>query len=117
MPSRPDRKIVGEDSLDEIFHALSDRTRRAMLARLASGPASVTELARPFAMALPSASKHVRVLEKAGLVQRIVDGRIHRCSLSPLALKDAGAWLDDYRAFWEGQLAALARYAEAKRGK
>lgn len=113
MPSRPQKRMRENDVLDEVFHALSDRTRRAMLARLAKGPATVTELARPFAMALPSASKHLKVLERACLVERVIDGRVHRCSLAPKALQDAGQWLEHYRAFWEGKLDFLAQYAES----
>jgi DNA-binding transcriptional ArsR family regulator len=116
MPSRPVRRASENDRLDRVFHALSDRTRRALLARLARGPAMVTDLARPFAMSLPSVSKHLRVLEDARLVSRAIDGRIHRCSLSPAPFKQAGRWLDHYRAFWEGTLESLAHYAEGDEG-
>ena len=101
-----------EDRLDQIFHALANRTRRAMLRRLAEGPAMVTELAAPFAMSLPSASKNLKVLEGAGLVDRAVDGRVHRCALDPDALREADAWLDSYRGFWSGTLESLARFVE-----
>ncbi len=101
-----------EARLDLIFHALANRTRRAMLRRLAKGPAMVTELAAPFDMSLPSASKNLKVLEKAGLVDRSVSGRIHRCALDPDSLRDADAWLDFYRGFWVGSLESLARYVE-----
>ena len=101
-----------EDRLDRVFHALSDRTRRTMLARLARGPAMVTELAQPFAMSLPAASKHLRVLEQARLVRRAIDGRVHRCSLSALPLQDVERWLSYYRVFWHETLDALADYAE-----
>lgn len=104
------------DRLDRVFGALADRTRRAMLARLAQGPAMVTELAAPFAMSLPAASKHLRVLERAELVRRAVDGRVHRCSLAPDPLRDADAWLQHYRVFWIETLDALARYAEGQPG-
>lgn len=100
------------DRLDGVFHALSDRTRRALLSRLASGPAIVTELAAPFAMSLPAVSKHIRVLEGAGLVARTVDGRIHRCALAPGPLRQIEHWLDFYRGFWSETLDAVARYAE-----
>ncbi len=101
-----------KDRLDQVFHALSDRTRRSLLARLARGPAMVSELAKPFAMSLPAVSKHVRVLEAARLVVREVDGRVHHCSLAAGPLRDAERWLDDYRSFWEHTLDALGRYAE-----
>ena len=72
----------------------------------------MTELARPFAMSLPAVSRHIRVLERAGLVRRAVDGRMHRCSLSPAPLASADQWLGHYRAFWEARLDSLARYVE-----
>ena len=73
----------------------------------------VTELAEPFAMSLPAVSRHIRVLESAGLVVRAVDGRVHHCSLDVQPLKKIEAWLRHYRRFWEGTLDALARYVEA----
>jgi len=100
--------------LDGVFHALSDRTRRALLARLSEGPAKVTDLAAPFAMSLPAVSKHLRVLEGARLIERTVDGRVHRCSLAPEPLREAERWLDYYRGFWNERLDALARYVEEK---
>ena len=75
----------------------------------------VTELAEPFAMSLPAVSKHLKVLERAGLVTRTVDGRIHRCALAPEPLQKAEQWIDRYRPFWEDTLEALSRYVE--RGK
>jgi len=102
----------GEDQLDLIFRALGDQTRRALLARLADKPAMVTELAQPFAMSLPAVSRHIRVLEKAGLVARAIDGRVHHCSLSATPLKNIEKWLSQYRRFWEGTLDSLARYVE-----
>lgn len=101
-----------ERQLDLIFCALGDHTRRALLARLAERPAMVTELAQPFAMSLPAVSRHIRVLEHAGLVARTVDGRVHHCSLSATPLKDVEKWLHQYRRFWEGTLGSLARYVE-----
>ena len=103
---------VSQARLDRLFRALGDRTRRALLQRLAQEPATVTELAEPFAMSLPAISRHIRVLERAGLVTRRVDGRVHHCSLDPDGLDTAQEWLTQYRRFWEGQLRALARYAE-----
>ena len=106
-----------ERQLDLIFRALGDQTRRALLARLADKPAMVTELAEPFAMSLPAVSRHIRVLEKAGLVARQVDGRVHHCSLSAEPLKDVEKWLRQYRRFWEETLDSLARYVEGDSGK
>src|SRR5690349_24452656 len=103
-----------DDRLDRLFHALAHRTRRALMARLADGPCIVTELAEPFDMSLPAVSRHLKVLEDARLVERAVDGRIHRCSLDAEPLRDAEQWLAHYRAFWAGNLDALARYAERR---
>src|SRR5688500_3254822 len=104
------------DRLDLVFHALSDRTRRALIARLGRSPAKITDLAAPFAMSLPAVSKHVRVLERAGLVRRTVDGRVHRCALDHRPLKEADRFLAAYRVFWEDALEALARHV-ARDGK
>ena len=103
---------LSDARLDAVFHALGDRTRRALLARLAHGPAMVTELAEPFRMSLPAVSRHIRVLEKARLVARSVDGRVHRCSLRAEPLRGAQQWLNRYRHFWEGTLDSLASYVE-----
>ena len=100
------------DRLDLVFGALSHRARRALLVRLERRPAMVTELAEPFDMSLPAVSKHLRVLERAGLVRRAIDGRIHRCSFDPGPLREADRWLDHYRAFWSESLDALADYVE-----
>lgn len=99
-------------ALDSVFSALSDPTRRGMLELLARAERRVTELAQPFAMSLPAISKHLRVLEKAGLVKRERDGRIHRVSLEPRAMREAADWIDHYRKFWEGHFDALAHYLE-----
>lgn len=99
-----------EQRLDQVFHALSDRTRRQLIARLARGEASVTELAAPFDMSLPAVSKHIVVLEKAGLLRRRIEGRVHYCSLSPEVLEDASAWIAFYQQFWKGRLANLAQW-------
>ncbi len=96
--------------LDLIFSALSDPTRRKILERLARGEASVLDIAEPHAMSLPAVSKHLRVLEEAGLVMRERDGRLHLMSLNSKALKDAAEWLERYRAFWEGKFDALERF-------
>jgi DNA-binding transcriptional ArsR family regulator len=113
MSSAKSHRVSTDDRLDAVFHALGDRTRRALLARLASRPAMITELAHPFAMSLPAVSRHIRVLEGAGLVTRSVDGRMHRCSLNPKPFKTIEGWLIHYRKFWEDNLAALANYVES----
>ena len=101
--------MVKHDSprLDTVFHALSDATRRGMLASLALGDKSVGELAQPFAMSFAGASKHVKVLEEAGLIRREVRGRTHVCSLEPGPLASADQWLRHYERFWTGRLDAL----------
>ncbi|HEY6808135.1 MAG TPA: metalloregulator ArsR/SmtB family transcription factor [Gemmatimonadales bacterium] len=109
---RPGGRDGADDRLDRLFRALGDRTRRALLARLARRPAMVTELARPFAMSLPAVSRHIRVLERARLVVRTVDGRVHRCALDAAPLETAEAWLSRNRRFWSERLDALARYVE-----
>jgi DNA-binding transcriptional ArsR family regulator len=114
--SSSSRRVSTDDLLDAVFHALGDRTRRALLARLAKRPAMITELADPFAMSLPAVSRHIRVLERAGLVTRSVDGRMHRCSLNPKPFKTIEGWLTHYRKFWEDNLAALALYVESGHG-
>src|SRR5687768_10381976 len=98
--------------LDEVFSALGDTTRRRILARLARRPASITELAAPFSMTLPAVSKHLRVLERAGLMRRERDGWYHRCHLETGPLERANAFLAKYRPFWEDTLEALARHVE-----
>jgi DNA-binding transcriptional ArsR family regulator len=110
------RRRSADDRLDAVFHALGDRTRRALLARLAERPAKITELARPFAISLPAVSRHIRVLESAGLVARSVDGRVHECSLAAAPLKTVEAWLMHYRQFWQDKLAALEHYIDRERG-
>src|SRR5438552_7998325 len=89
------------DRLDATFAALADPTRRAILARLASGEASVTELARPFAMSQPAISKHLKVLERAGLISRGRDAQRRPCRLEAKPLAEADGWLEGYRRFWE----------------
>lgn len=98
--------------LDATFAALSDATRRGILTRLARGETSVSELAAPYEMSLPAVSKHLRVLEIAGLLERQKDGRVHRCRLIAEPMKDAAQWIERYRLFWEEQFDALARYLE-----
>jgi DNA-binding transcriptional ArsR family regulator len=94
-------------SLDRVFHALADPTRRAMLRRLAKSEQSIGELAAPFSMTFAAASKHVKVLERAKLVRRRIEGRSHFCRLEPAPLAAAEGWLRFYERFWTGQLDAL----------
>lgn len=96
--------------LDQIFAALSDPTRRAIVMRLCAGEASVGELADPFAMALPSFMKHIRVLELSGLVQSEKSGRVRTCRLSPDALVGAEDWFQQQRAIWEARLDRFEAY-------
>ena len=106
-----DRDAI-DDRLDLIFRALADRTRRAQLARLIHGTARVTELAAPFNMSLPAISKHLKVLEHAGLISREIEGRVHHCRIKAETLQDIEEWLDQYREFWQGSLDSLARHVE-----
>jgi DNA-binding transcriptional ArsR family regulator len=100
--------------LDTIFHALGDQTRRQMLAALSDGERSVGELAEPFAMSLAAASKHIKVLETAGLIRREVRGRTHLCRLEPGPLAGAHQWLSAYEHFWTGRLDVLERILRAQ---
>jgi DNA-binding transcriptional ArsR family regulator len=99
-----------ERGLDATFAALADPTRRAILATLTQGQASVSELAKPHRMSLPAVMKHLRVLEQAGLVSQEKTGRVRRCRLAGASLRQAADWLARYRRFWEAQLDALDRY-------
>ena len=100
-------------ALDRIFHALSDPTRRAVLGRLTAGPAPVSELARPFDMALPSFTQHLGVLEDCGLVTSQKRGRVRTYRLSPLPLAEAESWLGRQRALWQTRLDQLDDYLNA----
>ena len=102
--------VMLRDSVTATFAALADPTRRAILARLVSGEATVTALAEPFEMSLPAVSKHLRVLERAGLIARGREAQWRPCRLEAAPLKDATAWLDSYRRFWEESLDRLDHY-------
>jgi DNA-binding transcriptional ArsR family regulator len=95
--------------LGPVFHALSDETRRSMLLELASGERTVSQLAQPFAISLAAASKHIKVLEGAGLIQREVRGRAHFCRLDPGPLESVHDWLSFYERFWTARLDVLDR--------
>jgi DNA-binding transcriptional ArsR family regulator len=99
--------MVEESGMNDVFHALAHDARRTMLIRLASGDLTVGELAEPFSISLEAASKHIRVLERAGLVHRTVEGRRHVCRLEARPLASAAAWLRFYERFWTERLDAL----------
>ena len=99
--------VTDSQALDRVFHALGDPTRRAMLRRLARQEHTVGELAEPFRMSLAAASKHVKTLERAGLVRRTVRGRTHFCQINPQPLAEADEWLRSYERLWTRRLAAL----------
>lgn len=98
------------DHLSNTFAALADPTRRAILARLATGEASVTELAEPFAMSMPAVSKHLKVLERAGLIARGREAQWRPCRLDAAPLKDAAGWIEHYRRFWDQSFDRLDAY-------
>lgn len=101
-----------EEFLDRAFAALADRTRRAILARLATGEAGVTELAEPFQMSLPAVSKHLKVLERAGLISRSAQAQWRYCRLDPEPLKQISDWVGNYSRFWEQSYERLDEYLE-----
>lgn len=109
--------MLAADRLSATFHALADPTRRAILARLADGPASVNEIAAPFSMSLPAVSKHLKVLEKAQLVSRGKEAQWRPCKLEAAPLKDADAWIEQYRAMWEARFDRLDDYLQELQGK
>jgi DNA-binding transcriptional ArsR family regulator len=100
------------DALSLTFSALADPTRRSILARLARGEASVTELASPFKMSLPAISKHLKVLERAGLIARGREAQWRPCRLEPEALKTVADWVEEYREFWEERFDRLDAYLQ-----
>ena len=101
-----------QDLLSSTFAALADPTRRAILARLALGETSVTELAKPFEMSMPAVSKHLKVLERAGLIARGREAQWRPCRLDAGPLKEAASWIEEYRRFWAPHLDALERYLD-----
>jgi len=100
------------DHLSSTFAALADPTRRAILARLSLGETSVTELAKPFEMSMPAVSKHLKVLERAGLISRGREAQWRPCRLDAGPLKDAATWIQEYRRFWSAHVDALERYLD-----
>ena len=105
------------DQLSSTFAALADPTRRAILARLATGECSVTELAEPFDMSMPAVSKHLRVLERAGLIARRREAQWRPCRLEPGPLKDVADWAERYRSIWEQRLDRLEAYLHELKAK
>ena len=106
------------DQLSSTFAALADPTRRAILARLSTGEATVTELAEPFSVSLPAISKHLKVLERAGLISRGRSAQWRPCRLDAAPMKDASMWLEEYRRFWEGSFDRLEEHLrELQKGK
>ena len=105
------------DSINSTFAALADPTRRAILARLALGETSVTELAEPFEMSMPAVSKHLRVLERAGLISRGRDAQRRPCRLEAARLKEATEWMERYRRFWEESFDRLDEYLHEMKKK
>jgi DNA-binding transcriptional ArsR family regulator len=108
---------MASDSLSVTFSALADPTRRAILGRLADGPATVKELSAPFAMSGPAVSKHLRVLERAGLITRGRQAQWRPCGLEAAPLKDVAEWAEGYRRFWEGSHDRLDEYLRQLHGK
>lgn len=107
----------GAEALDEVFGALADPTRRGIVARLSGGPCSVSELGAPFAMSAPAISKHLAVLERAGLIARWKTGRVHYCRLVADPLSRAVDWIEEHRSFWERQLDSLEDYLDRETEK
>ena len=105
------------DQLSATFAALADPTRRAILARLVTGECSVTELAEPFEMSMPAVSKHLRVLQNAGLIARRHDAQWRHCSIEAAPLKEVAAWAEQYRHIWEGRLDRLDSYLQTMKTK
>ena len=105
------------DQLSTTFAALADPTRRAILARLASGECSVTELAKPFDMSMPAVSKHLRVLERAGLIARRRDAQWRPCRIEAGPLKQVASWTEHYRHIWEERLDRLGEYLQEMKAK
>ena len=109
--------MTAEQQLDATFGALADSTRRAILARLVSGPATVKELAEPFDMSLPAISKHLKVLERAGLITRGKEAQWRPCELDPAPLREVSEWMERYRQFWEQSFDRLDTYLQQLQAK
>ena len=108
------RKTAHQDQLDLVFSALSDPTRRGMLEQLAAGETNVGTLAEPYEISQPAASKHLRVLERAGLIRRTRQGREHRIKVDPRPIEEASTWIGQYARFWKRQFDAVDAYLQAR---
>ena len=108
---------IDEDRLSDTFAALANSTRRAILARLADGAATVNELAAPFALTLPAVSKHIKVLERAGLVVRSHEAQYRQCALDGARLREISDWAEQYRAIWEQRFDQMNEYLERLRAR
>ena len=106
-----------DDHLDLIFHALADRTRRQLLNQVQKQSLCVTDMAANYDMSLNAVSKHIKVLEKAGLIERQVDGRIHYCQANPKELQKAEAWIKKYKKFWTAKLDNLEKFVTQRKSK
>ena len=115
--NQPVYNAMTQDRLSATFAALADPTRRAILARLCSGETSVSELAEPFDMSLPAISKHIKVLERAGLIARSREAQWRPCRIQPTALRDIDNWLERYRSFWEERFDRLDDYLRELQAK
>ena len=109
-------KLTEDDRLDDVFHALANRTRRALLRRLTEGPARVTELAEPHGMSVNAVSKHLFVLEHAGLIRRMKEGHIQACVLDAAPMATADEWIATYRRYWSKQIDQFAKFVEKRKG-
>jgi len=106
------KNTLSNTHLDLVFKALSDQTRRAQLDRLIQGPASISELAAPFSMSLPAASKHIKVLQKAKLINCKKNGRVHICEIEPTAFVELDRWMATHRQFWNDKLDQLETFLQ-----
>jgi DNA-binding transcriptional ArsR family regulator len=109
--------MIDDDKLDAVFSALAHPARRAILARLAEGTATVNTLAEPFKMSLPAVSKHIQVLEAAGLIKREKDAQFRPCTLQPEALEAVASWTERYRPIWEARFDVMETLLNAKKDK
>lgn len=110
--TRTSEVLHSDEQLDKLFGALSNKTRREMLCRVMEAPCAIGDLAEPFEMSLPGVSKHLRVLEDAGLVERRIEGRVHRCTYKPASIDSAHEWLRQRREYWNERFDALEHFLE-----
>lgn len=110
-------ECTNEDKLDLVFHALSDATRRSLLEKVKASPRGVTDLAKEYSMSLNAVSKHLKVLEKAELIQRKVSGRVHFCEANPAQLDRVQKWISHYTSFWNDRLDSLDEFISKKKEK